>query len=150
MESWKKNVEKLHAENGIFSVSDWNHKLFLWISSWRKEIEKDQLLIKFDRKVDGYVFKISKSVQKPFIIKLNFEIVDNQLALKLNYTRKFLLEKHIFNIFNPSPILTELDDYEIVDEVIFNYQEPIFERDFVLNYLTILLRNYLISYKENQ
>lgn len=150
MESWKKNVEKLHAENGFFSVSDWNHKLFLWISSWRKEIEKDQLHVKFDRDVDGYVFKIAKSVQKPFIINLYFEIVDNQLALKLNYSRRFLLEKHIYNIINSSTNLTELDDYELMEEVIFNYQEPIIECDYVLNYLTILLRNYLISYKENQ
>ena len=143
MESWKKNVENLDAENGIFLVTDWNHQLFLWISSWRKEIEKKQLHIKFDRKVDCYVFKISKSVNKPFIINLYFEVIDNQLDLKLYYTKRFLLEKHIYNIFNPSSNLTELDDYEIVDEVLFNYQEPIFECDFVLNYLTILLGNYL-------
>ena len=150
MESWKKNVEKLHAENGIFLVTDWNHKLFLWISAWRKEIEKEQLHIKFDRKVDCYAFKVSKSVHKPFIINLYFEVVDNQLALKLNYTRRFLLEKHIYNIINSSTNLTELDDYELMEEVIFNYQEPIIECDYVLNYLTILLRNFLISYKENQ
>ena len=143
MESWKKNVENLHAENGIFLVTDWNHQLFLWISAWRKEIEKEQLHIKFDRKVDCYVFKISKSIHKPFIINLYFEVVDNQLALKLKYTRRFLLEKHIYNIFKPDSNSTELDDYEIVDEVLFNYQEPILECDFVLNYLTILLRNYL-------
>ena len=29
--------------------------------------------------------------------------------------------------FKPDTNSTELDDYEIVDEVIFNYQEPIFE-----------------------
>jgi hypothetical protein len=143
MESWKKNVEKLHAENGIFSVSDWNHKLLLWISAWRKEIDKEQLRVHCDRKIDCYNIRIYKSVHKPFIINLYFEVVDNQLALKLNYTRRFDIIKHIDNIFKPDTNSTELDDYDLVDEVIFNYQEPIFECDFVLNYLTILLGNYL-------
>lgn len=152
MEPWKKNLISMLKRQNMENIDEKNTMLYKWLKEWTDCIrEMDGICVSLITQPypDGYKITISKNFKKPFKLSMYYLVCEEtkQMALHLKYTVSFDQCKFIDDSFNPNININEEEYYNISKEKIFWYEEPITEKNFVLEYINIILEKSLINLK---
>ena len=146
METWEKKLEEVLAKENVYSFTDLNHQLIKWIQDWTAVIRnKDGMCASMSHVCNEIEIKTSKRNSPEFICSIYYvqEEDSDQLILRIVYSDCYYENKKLRDILNDIKREDNTYYYSMIQEDIHIYEEMIFEKEFVLNYLTLKFQNFL-------